>query len=88
MTEAVIIYLLDWFLYNNGLRHERVSDYYFIRLLDHWNNYNCFDGLIYKIFTTQRKTILQKDMMGVALNLTCRHMIYKHMLRFVKLQAS
>ena len=73
MTEAVIICLLDWFLYNNGLRHEKVkrdfSDYYYIRLLDHWNNYSCFDGLIYKIITTQRKTSLHKDMMGVALNL-------------------
>ena len=25
MTEAVIIYKPDWFLYDNGLRHERVK---------------------------------------------------------------
>ena len=32
MTEAIIIYLLrklmDWFLYDNGLRHERVKGYF------------------------------------------------------------
>ena len=25
MTEAVIVKLMDWFLYDNGLRHERVN---------------------------------------------------------------
>ena len=35
MTEAVIIYLLrksmDWYLYDNGLRHERVKDLYLLK---------------------------------------------------------
>ena len=42
---------MDWFLYDNGLRHERVNRYFSAYLITEniENNKNCLVLLVYKI---------------------------------------